>query len=279
MRRAIPFLATFLLLAPAATVHAQPNLVRLADMEETPFSKVMDEVRSKRVVFVGEIHDDPADHEAQLAVIEALHQEGNHVAIGLEMMREENQGLLDDWVAGEVPPEQIGETFSQGWGWWPLYRPIFEYARDNRLPMLALNIPREIVAQVAREGFDSLRPEQMRKLGHITCRVKPAYEAFIRRALGGHGHGEASFEHFCEAQLVWDTVMAQNVRRYLDQNPQATLVVLAGSGHAWKYGIPSRLGIPAEEYAVILPVSPGQTVSAQDADYLWLHHDAVEGEN
>lgn len=280
MRTAVPFLAILLLLlVPARPGHGHPHLVKLDAMEGATFADLIADLQDERVVFVGETHDDPAHHQAQLAIIRALHQAGREVVVGLEMMRREDQELLDAWVARHLPPDQFEQIFHRNWGWWPLYRPIFEYARENSIPMLALNVSREITAQVAREGFDSLRPEQMRQLGNISCRLDPAYEQFIRRAMGGHAHGEASFQNFCEAQLVWDTAMAQRVRHYLDAHPQGKVVVLAGSGHAWKYGIPARLNIPADEYAVILPVVPGRTVSPEDADYLWLDPSPADWEH
>ncbi len=90
-----------------------------------------------------------------------------------------------------------------------------------------------------------------------------------------HGHGGLDFIKFCEAQLVWDTAMAWSLLRYLEKNPKATVVVVAGSGHSWKLGIPaqiqSRSTVP---FRVILPEVPGRVEKAHiglnEADYVWL---------
>jgi uncharacterized iron-regulated protein len=105
--------------------------------------------------------------------------------------------------------------------------------------------------------------------------VDPEYEDFIRRALAGHGHGGMSFTYFCEAQVVWDTVMARRLVAFLQDRPGAMVAVLAGSGHAWKQGIPRRVQEAGRfPFKVILPQPPGKTGAAgmdiRDTDYLHL---------
>jgi uncharacterized iron-regulated protein len=268
------FVLYLLLYILACPSFSQPRILELEGGQEITFTELIANLEETRVIFMGELHDHPGHHQAQLAVIQALLDAGQEVTIGLEMFQRDDQEILDRWVAGELSREEMEEAYHRNWQWWPLYQPLFEVARREGNQMLALNVSREITAQVAREGFDSLTPEQMQEIGFVTCRVDPAYEQFIRRTLGAHGHLDFDFQHFCEAQLVWDTAMATRLGQYLDEHPQATVVVLAGSGHAWRYGIPGQLGLPPEEYAVILPEIAGRTdreeTASEVADYLWL---------
>jgi uncharacterized iron-regulated protein len=259
----------------ASTGLSHPHILVLESGREISFSELIADLENARAIFMGELHDHPGHHLAQLAVIQALHQEGREVAIALEMFQRDDQEALDQWVSGSLSQEELLAVFQRNWQWWDLYLPIFETARDNGIEMLALNIQREITAQVAREGFDSLSPEQIQEIGFVSCRIDPAYEQFIRRTMGAvHGHHEFDFQHFCEAQLVWDTAMAQRLQQYLDENPRKTVVVLAGSGHAWRYGIPAQLDLGTGEYAVVLPEIAGKServdASPEDADFLWL---------
>jgi uncharacterized iron-regulated protein len=109
----------------------------------------------------------------------------------------------------------------------------------------------------------------------VECNVGAEYMAFIKRAYGAHAHGQINFDNFCEAQLVWDKVMAIQVQRYLESNPSRVMIILAGTGHAWKKGIPEQIRLRSSlPYAVILPEAPDaiekSTVSPEDADYLVL---------
>jgi uncharacterized iron-regulated protein len=159
---------------------------------------------------------------------------------------------------------------------WPLYRDIFEYARDHQLPLVGLNIPDGISKKIARSGFASLSDEEKKKLPPgISCNVDPTYMEFIRKAYSGHhGHGK-DFVNFCEAQMVWDKSMAWHTINYLKKNSNKTMVVLAGVGHAWKRGIPDHLLADSKlSYRVVLPAVPNEidreSVTTADADYVLL---------
>ncbi|MCG6536153.1 MAG: ChaN family lipoprotein, partial [Syntrophales bacterium LBB04] len=103
------------------------------------------------------------------------------------------------------------------------------------------------------------------------------YRSFIRRTFTAHAHSSGrSFDHFCEAQMVWDTAMAIYALEYLDKNPSSRMVILAGSVHAWKRAIPGQIATmrPDVTISVILPApdgKPGQEkLTVEDADYLTL---------
>ena len=128
---------------------------------------------------------------------------------------------------------------------------------------------------MSRGGFNSLSEEQKGKLTDVSCRVDKEYMNYIKKAFGGHAHGNINFNYFCEAQMVWDTAMAVNTLAYLKKEPNAVVVLLAGTGHVQKGAVPrqirDRSSIPQ---AVILPKIEGmidpQTVSIKDADYILL---------
>jgi uncharacterized iron-regulated protein len=75
--------------------------------------------------------------------------------------------------------------------------------------------------------------------------------------------------------MLWDTAMASNLMAFREKNPGYKIVVLAGSGHAWKRGIPEQVERQANiSYRVVLPEIPERAesgvVTTEDADYLWL---------
>ena len=264
-------------LAVSATAH--PHILDVASGEMLNFNQLIDKLEQSRIVFIGEQHDHAGHHQMQLEVVRALN-ERKSLAIGLEMFQAREQQALDEWTAGVSSEGDFRLIYQRNWGWWPLYEPIFSYARQGQIPMVGLNVPRSITRQVALSGFSSLDEEQISFLGGMTCEVDTTYEDFIRRAVGAHGHGSFNFRNFCEAQLVWDKTMARYLAHYLDQNPEQSAVVLAGSGHAWKYGIPTQISdLGHTDFRVLLPEVHGRLtrdqVTPEDADYLWL--DVGEG--
>jgi len=254
---------------------SQPVL-DLNQNQQTMMSEVIPELKKNRIILVGEHHSQKAHHMAQLMVIQALYQSGAEVAIGLEMFRHNSQNALDRWIAGEMTENEFERIYYDNWNFpYSAYRPIFEYAKEKKIPLVGLNLPRKVTRQVSRRGFQSLSKEEKGKLSEVACRVDEAYMNYIRKAFGDHAHGNLNFTYFCEAQLVWDNAMAINTLDYLSANPDAVVVVLTGTGHAQKAAIPRQIrSRSAAPYAVILPEVPGtldaRTVGKDDADYLIL---------
>jgi uncharacterized iron-regulated protein len=265
------------LLMGAKNCSGGERILRVSDGKAVTFAAMIEDLRKAKVIFVGETHDSKRDHEFQLAIIKALRRSGVPPAIGLEMFRADSQGVLDQWVDESLDLEKFLKAYYDNWGLaWPLYRDIFLYSRENRIPLVGLNVPADITRKVSSEGFSSLTQEELRRLPPgISCNVDELYMDFIRRAYAAHQARGRSFVNFCEAQMVWDKAMAWHLTEFRNRNPDKMVVVLAGVGHSWKRGIPEHLGEEAKpDYRVVLTETPGRidrrTVFSEDADYILL---------
>jgi len=283
---AVPFLRSIIILVTLLIILlnsgqglcAEPRVFRVSDAKTISFEQMIDDLRKSDLVLVGETHNIESHHRLQLDVIKALSNSKTPLAVGVEMFIAESQDELNKWVNGSLPLEEFIKEYYKNWGFpWTLYEAIFLYLRDNRIPATGLNVPAEITQKISKSGFSSLTKEELKKLPPETgCAVDEKYMKFIRRAYSMHGHGQKQFINFCEAQLIWDQVMARNLVEYIKKNPQRTVVALAGNGHAWKRGIPEQVRSLSEKirYKVILPrvsgyIDPG-AITIEDADYIIL---------
>jgi uncharacterized iron-regulated protein len=252
----------------------QLKLYTLQTRQIVTGNQALDALKKVRLVVVGEHHTNPTHHRDELEVIRSLDDAGASLAIGLEMFRKNQQEGLDRWVAGKIDETDFEKIYRNNWNFpWSLYRGIFLYARKKQIPMVGLNVSEAVTRQVARQGFESLSPAQRGELQGITCNVTREYRDFIRSAFGAHGHGNMHFGHFCEAQLVWDTAMAINALDYLKEHPDRKMVLLTGSGHARKMGIPYRVKARSViRVAVLLPRTPDifepDNLTPDDADFI-----------
>ena len=118
---------------------------------------------STRLLLIGEEHTNTQCHMVQYRVIEALVKSGRRVFIGLEMYPYTEQRFLDQWRDGLLTEEgfvRISRWYDN-WGYnWAYYRDIFLLARDHKVPMFAVNTPREVVAAVRKKGLANLSPEE-----------------------------------------------------------------------------------------------------------------------
>jgi uncharacterized iron-regulated protein len=200
----------------------------------------------RRVVYVGEQHDRYEDHLSQLAIIRGLHEHGRDVAIGMEFFQQPFQGALDAYLAGDIDEAELlrRTEYFERWRFdYRLYRPILRYAREHGLPLLALNVAKEITEKAGDVGIEGLDAAERDQIPAEIDRGDEAYRARVKAVFDMHPKDEdADFERFLDVQLLWDEGMADRAAAYLKSHPEKTLVVLAGVGHIEHgHGIPDRV--------------------------------------
>jgi len=247
---------------------------RMSDGKNVGFHEMMSDFRSSRLVFIGELHDNPSHHQLQLEVIKGLHSSGVKVAIAFEMFRAESQLQLDSWVNGGLGILEFMDIYRNNWTLpWEMYDAMFLYARNNGIPMIAMNAPDGVMQKVYRLGFQGLTQEERSLLPpDVTCNVDKPYMNFVRRNFVWHSSDESTFIHFCEAQLLRNKVMAKYLSNYLDRNPEVVVVVVTGVGHAMRRGIPDELELqkPVRTRILMPQLSElaAETLQSGDADYI-----------
>lgn len=249
-----------------------------------------DRLRDTRVLFIGEEHTNGEFHRVQLRAIEALHAAGRKVIIGLEMFPWGENVALQQWTRGELDEPSFLETSRWYEVWshhWGHYRDIFFFARDQRLRLVGLNAPREVVRAVrASGGFDGLDPAARSRLPPKIDLTSEEHRAVVRSYFEPEDtlHTQLSTEQqerLYLAQVTWDAAMGWQAGQALSTpvDPREIVVVLIGAGHvAYDLGAARQLaGEFKGDIASLIPVtvppstagaSP-KTVSAAYAKFLW----------
>jgi len=211
-----------------------------------PANEVLGEMARRDVVLLGERHDVADDHRWQLHTLAALHALRPNMVIGFESFPRRVQPALDRWVAGELSEQQFLEQTEWAKVWsFPagLYLPLFQFARMHRIPMLALNVERELTQAIAKEGWEGV--PSSRKEG--VSRPAPASQAYkdglfeVYKAHQGEtgeparaGEADPSdpkFLYFVESQLTWDRAMAEALARKARPGGDVLVVGIMGAGH------------------------------------------------
>lgn len=237
-------------------------------------ASLVTQLAAKRVVFVGEIHTRYDHHLNQVEIIQRLHQVHPDLVIGVEYFQQRFQPQVDDYIAGRSTEGQFLRAidYYRTWGYdYRLYAPIFRFAREQQIPVRALNVPDSLPSEVAKVGIAGLSKQERALLPAEILPADEAYRARLRSVLEEHEAAKAgSFDHFVEAQLVWDEGMAASAADYLKANQGRPMVILTGSGHvAYGSGIPSRLERRTGfSYAIVL--SSGEEIEPQIANYILL---------
>ena len=151
-------LLVFTTLTQAQTPVTLPITI-LDSAQLTTVNQLLDRIAERRVVFIGEHHDRYEDHFTQLAIIAGLHQRGKSIVIGMEFFQQPFQAALDAFIAGEIDELELlrrTEYFDRWRYDYRLYRPILQFARQYRIPLIALNIASEFTAKVGAGGLQKL---------------------------------------------------------------------------------------------------------------------------
>lgn len=232
----------FQLPVPESSTGAEPKIFDLGNQQ------MLDELTGllgeKRAVFVGEVHDRLEHHQNQLRIIQSLYARYPDLAIGVEYFQQPFQPYLDDYIAGRIDEKEMlikTEYFKRWQLDYRMLQPIFKFAREKHIPVLALNISDEIHNKVFKGGMKSLSPQER---SSTPDDIEPASEHYLQRLktiFDSHPPSN-DFGTFVEGVLLWDSSMADITARYLKAHPQSHMVVLAGMVHImYGDGIPERV--------------------------------------
>ncbi len=216
--------------------------------------------QSRPVVLLGERHDSTADHGWELDTIRQLYAANPSLVLGFEMFPRAEQPALDEWVAGRLSEAAFlaNTDWAHVWGFPPpLYLPIFRFARDHHIPMVALNVSHRLVHLTAQQGFAAV-PQADREGIDTPAPPSAGYRADLADAMSGHGGPAMTpdhLAHFIEAQLVWDRAMAEAIVAQRVRAPGRQVVALMGAGHLeHRYGVPHQLdALGIQDGVVLLP--------------------------
>jgi hypothetical protein len=155
--------------------------------------------------------------------------------------------LLDQYLAGEIGEEYLIDKARAWRNYRSSYRPLVEFARERRLPVIAANAPKQMVVCVGRSGLEVLDKYPLEQRRHVAQNMDVSDGAYKRKFLGAmsgssahksHGSGDSykimqtmSRRSFM-AQALRDDTMAESITRHLQQNPGRQVLHLNGNFHS-----------------------------------------------
>lgn len=209
-----------------------PPIYSNSDLLRLP--KLTADLSSKKVILVGELHDQFEQHIAQLGVLKSLHENNPKLGIGVEWIQSSFQPVVDDFMAGRIDELTfIKETrFMERWGYdYRMFRPILSYAKRHNIPLFALNAPQEVTDKISDNGLESLSAEEK---AAIAPKIHPPSEDNLME-LEEHFTRYVSdpdkIERMITVKRVWDETMTHNTLKALNQPNINQMVVFAGVNH------------------------------------------------
>lgn len=251
------------------------NILHLPTGIETGHSTLLEHAAQARIVYVGETHDNPASHRLQLEILTHLQQSNpGNVVLAMEMFTPEQQDVLDRWTAGELAEKEFIKEVEWYQTWkmnYAYYRDLLSYARDNRIRVLGINAPKDLVRAVGMAPLEE-QPEEIRERLPEFDFNDPYQQAMARAIYADHPVSDSMKDGFLRIQTLWDESMAENLSDFLasEQGQGKQAMVVAGGNHvSYGFGIPRRVfrRVPAS-YLLIgsrtIEIAEGKQVERMD---------------
>jgi uncharacterized iron-regulated protein len=196
--------------------------------------KIVADCAEADVLFFGEEHNDSAGHYLENKIFRALHAAyGEKVALSMEMFETDNQLALNEYLAGQIDESRFSKDVRL-WSNYKDYRPMIEYAKQNKVSVVAANPPRRYVTMVSRRGMkslDSLSKDAKKflpKLPYDTLTGRYR-EKFFEIMKGSPGGENPKVYH---SQSLWDAGMGNSIYQFLKKNKGKKIFHCVGGFHS-----------------------------------------------
>ena len=119
------------------------------------YKKLLKSAEKIPVVLFGEFHDNPISHWLELELTKDIAQKKSIVQ-GAEMLEADNQKQLNHYLRGEIDQKKLDSSARLWKNYKTDYKPLVDFAKENKNPFIATNIPRKYAALVSKNGFEIL---------------------------------------------------------------------------------------------------------------------------
>lgn len=220
------------------------------------------------VVFFGEFHDQGEIHAAEAELLQAMHKlQGDKLALSMEMFEADNQEKLDKFLAGDLSEEDFLATSRP----WPRYKtdyaPLVNFAKEQKMPVLAANVPRFLAAHVAKNNGSvaGIEEQYLQFLPKHTYTPEGAYKdkfyAQMSSPAAPMKMPPARLAAVYAAQCLKDDKMAESIAAFDDAHQNMQILHINGCFHSDAHlGTTQKLEAlrPRLKVAVITPLERKQ---------------------
>jgi uncharacterized iron-regulated protein len=252
-------------------ISAEINKTSVVDVSTVmTLDDIINRLALKKIIYIGEVHDQYAHHLTQLEIIKAMYDKNTRITIAMEMFDRDYQPIIDNYINDKISEREFlkDSRYFKTWGYdYNLYRNIILFAKTNNIPIIALNIEHCLVDKVSKTGLVSLTDAERDKVPNDIDLSDKEYSKRLKEIFNTHKRNqlfisfmEKDFDHnlrfsyFFEAQILWDEYMAESIYLYLKDNIDRQIIVIAGNGHiSYGSGIPNRVKRRYDaDYSIIL---------------------------
>jgi uncharacterized iron-regulated protein len=185
--------------------------------KKSTYKDIINSSQKADVLLFGEYHDNSVVHWLELEITKDLF--GKIVLVlGAEMLEADNQKQVNQYINGEINQKKLDSTARLWPNYKTDYKPLVDFAKENKIDFIATNIPRRFASLVFKNGFEALEKlsnEEKSWMAPLPLKYDaalPGYSKMIQE-MGGHGGGNLP-----KAQASKDATMAHFIIKNRKEN-------------------------------------------------------------
>ncbi|MDO9577168.1 MAG: ChaN family lipoprotein [Candidatus Cloacimonadales bacterium] len=226
------------------------------------------ELLKYNAAFFGELHDDALLHKLELELLEQIYSFTPEIAVSMEMFERDTQVYLDEYMNDEIGEEEF-ILAARAWpNYLTDYKPLIDFAKENKISVIAANIPRRYANLISKQGMhalDSLSIEEKKFISKRQTVFDDEYKERFMAVMQSNMEqmpenpmmGQMNFDLLYAAQCIKDETMAESMFNYIKYNRKKLLLHYNGDFHSRKHlGTAQKLqrDDPKLRIAVITPI-------------------------
>ncbi len=189
--------------------------------KKVKYEKMIKALNKADVIFIGELHNNPISHWAELEITkDLLKLNPGALVLGAEMFEADNQLILDEYSDSLISRKK----FEAEMRLWPNYKtdykPLVELAVKNNIRFIATNIPRRYASVVYTKGFeglDNLTDEAKKYIAPLPIAYDTTVNCYAEM-LKDMKDSEHFNKNIAKSQALKDATMSYFILKNLDKN-------------------------------------------------------------
>ncbi len=187
------------------------------DGKPEKYEKMMKDLSDADIVLFGELHNNPVIHWLELEITKDLYEgKTNKLILAAEMFETDNQLILSEYTDSIISTSRFEDEAKLWPNYKTDYKPLVEFARENRLTFVASNVPRRYASLVSSKGFEGLNElsdEAKQLLPPLPIDYDPELNCY-KSMMQMEGMGSHVTANFPKAQAIKDATMAYSILKY-----------------------------------------------------------------
>jgi uncharacterized iron-regulated protein len=216
--------------------------------KEISIDELIEGTKNVEVLFFGEEHNDSVAHYLEKSILEKFaitHKNG--LALSLEMFDRDVQTIMNEYLTGAIREKNFLKD-ARVWSNYRDYKPMIEYAKENKIDVICANAAGRYSNLAGRKGqqalmelpkasqlnfaplpYDTASGKYYEKLMALTSHEAPITSDTTKKQAPKMSMGNFNL---IMAQSLWDATMAYAIATYLSENKSKKVFQVNGRFHS-----------------------------------------------